>query len=179
MLDPCESEIDQVQIPTENWATAPCGPCKEHTPCDSLVPRRTGFAARDFVDSSHSRDSFTRLSRTRIVVLLRNGPAFSFSKKQGACEESSFGSEFAAIKSCCEHLPGLLCKTQVLGTSVELPSCALGGNQSVLPSSSKPHSILKKKSSSTSYHFSREVVAKSEWRATHLNAHLSPSGTCA
>ena len=48
-------------------------------------------------------------------------------------------------------------------------------NQSVLANVSRPHLILKKKSSSIAYLFVREGVAKDEWRITYLNTHLNPS----
>ena len=53
-----------------------------------------------------------------------------------------------------------------------------GDNQSVLANTTKPHSSLKKKSSSIAFHFVREGVAKDEWRATYLNTNFNPADLC-
>ena len=54
-----------------------------------------------------------------------------FSKKQGSCETSSFGSKFIAMKSFCENLRGLRCKLRMFGTPVKHLAYASGDNQSV------------------------------------------------
>ena len=63
----------------------------------------------------------------------------------------------------------------MLGIPVELPTYIFGDNQSVLVNSSKPHSSLKKKSSSTAFHFVREGSAKDEWRVAYLNKINNPA----
>ena len=63
----------------------------------------------------------------------------------------------------------------MMGIGIPEPAFIFGDNQSVLANTTRPHSVLKKKSSSIAYHFVREGVAKDEWRATYLNTHLNPS----
>ena len=60
-----------------------------------------------------------------------------------------------------------------MGIPVEGPAYIFGDNQSVLANTSKPHSTLKKKSSSVAFHFVREGVAKVEWRT--INTNQNPS----
>ena len=98
-----------------------------------------------------------------------------FSKRQTSVETSSFGSEFVAMKLCCEYIRCLRYKLRIMGTNANEPTFVSGDNQSVFANVSRPHSILKKKSSSIAYHFVREGVAKDEWRTTYLNTHLNPS----
>ena len=50
-----------------------------------------------------------------------------------------------------------------------------GDNQSVLDNTYLPHSTLKNKSSSISFHFVREGIANNEWLKTYLNTYLNPS----
>jgi hypothetical protein len=178
VFDPTEPEIDLNQFPTEDWSASPYGSCKEDIPLNAPPPRGIGFTMRAFVDSDHAGDSITRRSRTGFIVFLNNAPIFVHSKKQGSCETSSFGSEFIAMKSCCEYLRGLRYKLRMFGVPVESPAYVFGDNQSVLSNSSNPHSVLKKKSSSIAYHFVREGVAKNEWRTTYLNTHLNPADLC-
>ena len=63
----------------------------------------------------------------------------------------------------------------MLGIPVELPIYIFGDNQSVLVNSSNPHSSLKKKLSSITFHFVREGAAKDEWRLDYLNKNYNPA----
>ena len=85
-------------------------------------------------------------------------------------ESSSFGSEFIAMKQCCECLRGLRHKLQMMGIPVDGPAHIYGDNQSVLANTTNPDSTLKKKSQSIAYHFVREGVAWGKWQTTHVNA---------
>ena len=82
------------------------------------------------------------------------------------------------MEHCCEYLQGLRFKLRMMVIPVDFPVYVFGDNQSVLTNSSKPHSTLKKKSSSIAYHFVREGVAKDEWRVTYLNTNLNPADMC-
>ena len=130
---------------------------------------------RVFVDSDHAGDMITRGSRTGFLIFLNNAPIYWFSKKQGSCETSSFGSEFIAMKSCCEYVCGLWYKLRILGIPMELPTYIFGDNQYVLVNSSKPHPSLNKKLSSIAFHFIREGYAKYEWRVAYLNTNYNPA----
>ena len=63
----------------------------------------------------------------------------------------------------------------MLGIPVELTTYIFGDNQSILVNSSKPHSSLKKKSSSIAFRFVREGAAKDEWRVDYLNTNYNPA----
>lgn len=49
------------------------------------------------------------------------------------------------MKTCCEYIRGLRYKLQMMGITVDLPTYVFGDNQSVLASTSMPHSTLKNK----------------------------------
>jgi hypothetical protein len=86
-------------------------------------------------------------------------------------ETSSFGSEFVAMKQCCEYLRGLRYKLRMMGIPVNGPCYIQGDNKSVLANTTEPGSTLKKKSQSIAYHFVREGAARSEWRTSYVNTH--------
>ena len=65
-------------------------------------PRGAGFITRAKVDADHAADVITRRSRTGFIVCAKCAPMFWHSKKQNSVESSSFGSEFMAMKACCE-----------------------------------------------------------------------------
>ena len=62
-----------------------------------------------------------------------------------------------------------------MGIPVGQPTYVFGDNQAVLANTTKPHSVLKKKSSSIAYHYVREGVARDEWRITYLNTSYNPA----
>ncbi len=172
-----QPDINLSKFPTEDWSATPYGVRKEDIPSNAPSPRGIGFTMRAFVDSDHAGDSITRRSRTgAFMVFLNKTPIYWYSMKQGSCETSSFGSEFIAMKSCCEYIRGLRYKLQrgMMDIPVEHhPMYIFGDNQSVLSNTSKVYSTLKKKSSSIAFHFIREGVARNdEWRTTYLNANV-------
>jgi hypothetical protein len=93
------------------------------------------------------------------------------SRKQTSVESSSFGSEFVAMKQCCEYLRGLRYKLRMMGIPCEGPAYISGDNQSVLANTTIPNLTLKKKNQSICYHFVQEGVARDEWRSLYVNTH--------
>ena len=126
---------------------------------------------RVFVDSDHAGELTTHQSRTGFLVFLNSAPLYWFSKLQTSVETISFGYKFTAMKQFCEYVRGLRYKLRMMGIPIDLITYILGDNQSLLCNTSKPHSILKNKSSSIVFHFVREGFAKDEWRTTYINAH--------
>ena len=92
-------------------------------------PRGLGFVMSAKVDADHAADTVTRRSRTGFLVYLNCALIFWFSKKQNSCESSTFGSEFTAMKQCCEYLRGLRYKLRMMGIPCEGPAYILGDNQ--------------------------------------------------
>ena len=132
-------------------------------------PRGLGFVISAEVDADHASDTVTRRSRSGFFVWINCSLVHWLSKKQASVESSSFGSEFIAMKQCCEYLRGLRYKLRMMGIPVEGPAYIKGDNQSVLANTTIPDSTLKKKSQSIAYHFVREGVARDEWRTTYVN----------
>ena len=162
VFHPTVPEINESCFIKQDWSASAYGDCKEVIPDNAPEARGLGFIMRDFVDADHA-------------VFLNGAPIHWFSKKQTSVETSSFGSEFIAMKQCCEYVRGLRYKLRMMGIPVEAPTYVFGDNQAVLANITMSHSTLKKKSSSVAYHFVREGVAKDEWRVTYLNTHFNPA----
>ena len=171
VFDPSEPDIDEDKFVKEDWKSSVYTNAKESVPKDAPEARGLGFKIRAFVDSDHAGDERTRRSRSGYMVFVNNAPIYWTSKKQGSIMTSSFGSEFIAMKECCEYLRGLRYKLRMMGIPCDYPSYIYGDNQSVLVNSSVPTSTLKKKSCSIAYHFVREGVAADEWRMTYISTH--------
>ena len=103
VFDPTYPVIDEEQFPRKNWSQY-YGDLKEELPHDCPRPLGNEVVIRAFVDVDFAGDGITRRSRTGFMVMLNNASIYWFSKKQTSCETSTFGSEFVAMKTCCELL---------------------------------------------------------------------------
>ena len=178
VFDPTIPELNENDFKPQDWSATPYNTSPEEVPSNAPTPQGIGFMMRAFVDSDHAGEKVTRRSRTGFIIFLNSAPIYWFSKKQTGIETSSFGSEFIAMKQCCEYIRGLRYKLRMMGIPVEEPTFVFGDNQSVLSNTTAPHSTLQKKSSSIAYHFVREGVARSEWRTTYLNTNYNPADIC-
>ena len=175
VFDPSYPVINEAAFERKDWSTSEFGhlDLKEELPPSAPQSRGKGFIIRAYVDADHATDTVTRRSRTGFIVYCNCALVNWLSKKQTSVESSSFGSEFCAMKLCCEYLRGLRYKLRMMGIPVLGPAYILGDNQSVLSNTSIPESQLKKKSQSIAYHFIREGVARDEWRTAYVNTHLN------
>ena len=174
VFDPSYPNINEDEFPKRRWKQF-YGDTKEAIPPNAPVPLGKEFIMRCFVDADFAGDQISQRSRSGFIVLLNTAPVYWFSKKQSTIETSSFGSEFCAMKQCCEYLRGLRYKLRMMGIPVNNPCFIYGDNQSVLWNTSVPDSTLKKKSSSVAYHFVREGVSRDEWRTSYIKTMENPS----
>ena len=151
------------------WSHTVYNDATEPVANNNPLPRGLGFVIRAYGDADHAGNIITRRSRTGFIIYLNNAPVYWLSKRQTGIETSSFGSEFMAMKHCCEYLRGLRFKLRSMGILVETPCFVYGDNKSVLVNGSKPDSVLQKKSTSVACHFVREGSTSDEWRLTYVN----------
>jgi hypothetical protein len=173
VYDPSDPVINESEFERRDWTSSEFGLIdgQEELPRNAPEPRGLGFTIRAKVDADHASDTVTRRSRTGYIVYLNCALVTWHSKKQASVESSSFGSEFIAMKQCCEYLRGLRYKLRMMGIPVEGCCFIHADNQSVLSNSTIPDSTLKKKSQSIAYHFVREGAARDEWRTAYVNTH--------
>ena len=101
-------------------------------------------------------------------MFLNSAPIYWTSKKQTSCENSTFESEFVAMKQACEYSRGLRYKLRMMGIKVNEPTFMFGDNKSVLYNTKSPGSTLKNKSNAIAYHFVIEGVARDEWKTAYV-----------
>ena len=175
VFDPSEPNIDEDAFQRKDWTSSEFGHIsgEEELPPNSPAPRGMGFTMRAKVDADHASDTVTRRSRTGFMVFLNSALVYFSSKKQISVESSTFGSEFIAMKQCCEYVRGLRYKLRMMGIPCNGPTYIEGDNQSVLVNASIPDSILKKKSQSIAYFFVREGSARDEWRVAYIKSSMN------
>ena len=122
VFDPTDPTIEEANFELRDWTSSEFGHLqgKEELPPNMPEPRGFGFVMRAKVDADHASDTTTRRSRTGFLVYLNCAPVYWSSKKQTSVESSSFGSEFIAMKQCCEYLRGLRYKLRMLGIPCEM-----------------------------------------------------------
>ena len=109
VYDPSNPVIDKASFELKDWTSSEFGHIqgKEELLTNMPQPRGQGFFLRSKVDTDHAADTVTRRSRTGFIIYLNSAPIYWHSKKQNSVESSSFGSEFIAMKHCCEYICGL------------------------------------------------------------------------
>ena len=168
VFDPTYPNINYEDFPLNDWSNFYEG-SEEVLPPNAPDPRGKGPDILAYVDADLAGNHVTRTSRTGFIIYLNQAPVYWFSKRQNGVESSTFGSEFIAMKQCCEYIRGLMYKLTAMGIHIDGPAYIFGDNKSVLVNSSKPTSVLKKKSCSIAYHYVRDGCAKDEWRVTYVN----------
>ena len=173
-MDPTYPDIKASDFPDYDWEHH-YHHYKEEIP--NNIPEAFGLemVIRAFVDADHAGDPLTRRSRTGFIVIVNSAPVYWLSKKQNSVETSSFGSEFLAMKHCCEYIRGLRYKIRMMGIPMTHGAFIYGDNQSVLWNTTCPDSVLKKKSNSVAYHFVREGCSANEWKTTYCKTSWNPS----
>ena len=117
VFDPKYPSIENDTFPRHDWEKH-YGEVKEVIPTNAPSPRVKGFDMIGYVDSDLAGDKVIRCSRTGFVIYLNQAPIYWFSKLQNGVECSTFGSEFIAMKKCCEYVRGMRYKIRIMGIPV-------------------------------------------------------------
>ena len=177
VFDPSYPDIDMTKFKQVDWSQY-YGKLKEPLPPNAPQPRGKEVELRLFVDSDHAADRATRRSRTGYFIFVNSAPIVWFSKKQGTIESSVFGAEFVAMNTGLERIRGIRYKLRMMGIEIAGPSYFFGDNMSVIHNTSKPESVLKRKSNSICYHAIRESVAMGETLCGHIRSEDNCADVC-
>ena len=101
ILDPSYPEIHEDQFVKKEWKHF-YQTGGEVIPSNIPKPKGLEMVIRANVDANHAGDKVTRRSRTGFFVWVNGALIYCLSKKQAGVETTTFGSEFLAMKACCE-----------------------------------------------------------------------------
>ena len=163
-------------LDNHDWMHSVYGNPKEDVP-DGMFPPPKGNPVRTstFVDANLMHDLTTGRSCTGILHLLNQTPMDWFSKRQNQVETATYGSEFMAARQATEQIMDLRFTLRALGVPLDGPSWLFGDNQSVVTSSTIPHSKLSKRWNALSYHRVREAIAGSIIRFHYVRSEENPA----
>ncbi len=120
-------------------------------------------------------DLVTGRSASGILEFLNQTPIDWMSKRQAQVETATYGSEFMVARQATERLIDLRYTLRSLGVPLDGPAWLFGDNQSVVTSSTIPHSTLSKRWNALSYHKVREAIAGGWLRFEHLPGTENPA----
>jgi hypothetical protein len=112
-----------------------------------------------FIDANHAGNKVTRRSHTGILIYLNSALINWYSKQHNTVESSLFGSEFIALRVAMEKLEELRHKLRMMGIPIWGPANVFCDNESLVKSSMRPESTLKKRNILICYHKVRELQA--------------------
>jgi hypothetical protein len=162
-------ELDETVFTECDW-TEFYPDAKESIPPNMPEPRGKHVITTVFVDADHAGCKLTRRSHSGVIVFVNRAPILWFSKRQATVEASTFGSESIAMRQAIEMLEGMRYKLRMLGVPIEGPTNIYCDNESVVKSSTRPESTLKKKHAAINYHRIREAQAAGYIRITWIDS---------
>jgi hypothetical protein len=95
---------------------------------------------------------------TGVIHMVNQTPVQAFCKKQNVVETETYGSEFMAASQATEQIMNLRYTLSMMGIPIDGPSWMFGDNQSVIISSTIPHSSRNKWYNDLSHHRVREAI---------------------
>ena len=161
--------------PSYDWMHSVYNDSKEEIPPNAPVPKGKPVCTTTFVDANLMHDFSTGHSATGILHLLNQTPTDWFAKRQGQVETATYGSEFVAARTATEQIIDLRYTLRMFGVPLDGPSWMFGDNQSVVTSSTIPHSTLSKRWNALSYHRVCEAVAAGYLRFHFIESKQNPA----
>ena len=158
-----------------DWTRTVYGKAKELLPEDAPPPKGKPVRTTTYKDANLNHCLATGKAVTGVIHLLNQTPVDWYTKKQPTAEAATYGSEFSAGRTAVEQITALRITLRYLGVPVFGPSYLFGDNESVVKSSTIPHSLLNKRHHALSYHKVREAIASEMVLFYHIPSVINPS----
>jgi hypothetical protein len=146
----------------------------EDIPTDAPTPLGKFVVIATHVDANLCPDLVTGKSVSGILHWLNGTPIDWFSKKQGAVETATYGSEFMAARLSVEQIKTLRDTLRYIVVPLRTTSYMFGDNKSVVVDSlMRIDAKLHKRHTALSFHKVREAIASSMIIFTHIPGTLN------
>ena len=157
------------------WTNTCYAGAEEILPHDAPRPLGKSVLTSHYVDANLFHDMISGRSVSGILHFLNKTPIDWFSKLQATVETATYGSEFVAARTCTDQVIDLRNTLRYLGVPVDPTSMMFGDNESVVNSSTIPHSKLHKRHNALSYHRTREAIAAGIIRFVFIRSEDNPA----
>jgi hypothetical protein len=147
----------------------------EDIPDDAPEPLGKFVVTTMHVDANLCHDLITGKLVSGILPWVNGTPIDWFSKKQGAVETATYGSEFMAARLSVEQIKALRNTLRYLGVPLQQTSYMFGDNKLVVDSSMRIDAKRHKRHTTLSFHKVREAIAVGMVIFTHIMGALNPA----
>jgi hypothetical protein len=161
--------------PEWDWEYAVYGRVHEELPTDMPVPKGKPVRTTSFVDANLFHDLTTGRAAMGVIHMVNQCPIEWFCKRQNTVETATYGSEFVAAKTATEQIIDLRYTLRMFGVPLDGPAWMFGDNNSVVISSTIPHSTLMKRHNALAYHRVREAIAAKILHFLHMSGTQNPA----
>ena len=170
-------EPDYSDIPDHHydWNDSYYPDASEEIPDDIPTPKMKPIRITSFFDANLYHDYISGRSVTGILHLFNKTPIDWYSKLQSTVETATFGSEYAAGRTCTEQNIDLRTTLRYLGIPVTQSTMMFGDNETVINTASQPHGKLHKRHNALSYHKVKEAVAAGIVKLVHIAGKFNPA----
>jgi hypothetical protein len=168
VFDWTEPTLDESKFKECDWKEYYPG-AKEAIPPNMPEPRGKPVTTTCFVDADHAGCRLTRRSHSGVIIFVNRAPIIWFSKRQATVESSTFGSESVAMRQAIDLIEALRYKLRMMGVPVEEATKIYCDNESVVKTTTRPESTLKKKHNAINYHRAREAQAAGHIRVAWID----------
>jgi hypothetical protein len=168
VFDWTEPDLDTTMFKECDWKEYYPG-ATEAIPDNMPEPRGRSVATTCFVDADHAGCRLTRRSHSGVLIFVNRAPIIWYSKRQATVESSTFGSESIAMRIAFDLIEGLRYKLRMMGVPVNDATHVYCDNESVVVSTTRPESTLKKKHNAINYHRCREAIASGHIRVAWID----------
>ncbi len=168
VFDWTEPELDESRFQEVDWKEF-YPEAAEAIPLNMPEPRGRGVVTTCFVDADHAGCRLTRRSHSGVIIFVNRAPIIWYSKRQATVESSTFGSESVAMRQAIDLIEALRYKLRMMGVPVDGATKVYCDNESVVKSTTRPESTLKKKHNAINYHRAREAQAAGHIRVAWID----------
>jgi len=168
VFDWTEPELDESRFQEVDWKEF-YPEAAEVLPPNAPEARGCAVTTTCFVDADHAGCKLTRRSHSGIIIFVNRAPIVWFSKRQATVESSTFGSESVAMRQAIDLIEALRYKLRMMGVPIDGATKVYCDNDSVVKTTTRPESTLKKKHNAINYHRAREAQAAGHIRVAWID----------
>jgi hypothetical protein len=149
-------DLSSFPMVNHNWIHSVYGNVTELIPDDKPIPLGDSVLLMHYENANLFQNIVTGRALTSVLHFINNTPIEWYSKRQATVETATYGAEFVAARIATNQIVDLRTTLRYLGVPIDGMSQLFRDNASVVISASIPHTSLKKRQNTLSYH--REAI---------------------
>ena len=174
-IRPGMPDLSDVKIAQHDWDHSPYAGAREDLPTDVPPPRGKPVRIYSYGDANLMHNQLNGKAVTGVLHFINQTPLDWFCKKQNTVETATYGAEGSAARTAIEQMRANKLTLMYLGVPIVGQSILFGDNQTVVDSTTIPHSKLKKRHLMLSYHYVREAIASGAYAYSFINGKHNPA----